>query len=114
MTYTDPYVMLLLQLAIVLFTVVAIFRDSKNRTLESNGGSFCEVIRGEKSMTALHTVYGATMASFLVIIDNASGIEGHKVILIVIDFLCATYVYYFSSWFRNAIFFSLKQKVDKD
>ena len=37
-------------------------------------------------MATLYTVYGATIASALVLIDKASGLDGHKVALIVLDF----------------------------
>ena len=114
MECTDTYVILILQVAIVLFTIVAIFKNSNIKKQEKASEVSAEVVRGKNSMTALYTMYGATIASCLVIIDNASGIEGHKVILIVIDFLCATYVYYFNTWFRNSIFFPLKRKVSKD
>jgi len=65
-------------------------------------------------MAALYTVYGATIASALVLIDKASGLDGHKVILIVLDFLSVTYLFFFSTWFRNSVFFPLMQRAHKD
>ena len=106
--------MVVLQIAIIVFTLLAAYKDSSIRKREHAGGLSAEVNRGEKSMTAIYTMYGATIASCLVLIDNAVGIEGHKVILIVIDFLSVTYVYFLSTWFRNAIFFPLIQRVQKD
>lgn len=114
MLNTDLYVILVLQLVIILFTLKALCKDKNIRKLKEAGGLSGEVVRGKESMTAIHTMYGATIASFLVLIDNASGVEGNKVLLIVIDFLCTTYLYYFSTWFRNSIFFPLKQKLSKD
>ena len=114
MVCTDPYMIIILQIAIVLFTAFAAFKDSRIRKQEKDGGASLTVARGEQSMTALYAMYAATIASFLVLINNASGIEGNKVILIVIDFFCSTYIYYFSTWFRNIVFFPLKQKVSKD
>lgn len=73
-----------------------------------------EVVRGDKSMATLYTVYGATIASLLVLINNAPGVEGNKVILIVLNFMCVTYAFFFSTWFRNSIFFPLNQRVRKD
>ena len=75
---------------------------------------FLEAVRSDKSMTALYTVYGATVASLLVLINNASGIDGNKVALIVLNFICVTYVFFFSTWFRNSIFFPLNERVRKD
>ncbi len=114
MNYTDPYVMVILQVAIVVFTLIAVYKDSRIRGREHAGGISAEVIRGEKSMTAIYTMYGATIASFLVLIDNSSGIEGHKVILIVIDFFSVTYLYFLSTWFRNKIFYPLMERVRHD
>jgi len=98
MECTDPYVIILLQIAIVIFTAFAAFKDSSIRKQEKAGSASATVARGEPSMTALYSMYGATI----------------KVILIVIDFICSTYIYYFSTWFRNTVFFSLKQKVNSD
>jgi len=114
MNDTDPYMMLLVQMAIILFTIFAIFRDYQIRKREQGAEATAEVARGEKSMAALYTLYGATIASCLVLINIASGLDGHKVILIVLDFLCATYVFYFSTWFRNSVFFQLMWRIRKD
>jgi ABC-type transport system involved in Fe-S cluster assembly fused permease/ATPase subunit len=106
--------MVVLQIAIIVFTLIAAYKDLSIRRREHSGGVSAEVNRGKESMTAIYTMYGATIASCLVLIDNAAGIEGHKVILIVIDFLSATYVFFLSTWFRNAIFFPLMRRVQKD
>ena len=106
--------MFLAQSAIVLFAVFTVFRDLQIRKREQGAEATPEVIRGEKSMAALYTVYGATIASALVLIDKASGLDGHKVALIVLDFLSVTYVFFFSTWFRNSVFFPLMQRVHKD
>lgn len=73
-----------------------------------------EVIRGEKSMNSLYTIYGASLASLLVLIDNAACIDGNKVILITFDFLCITYIFFFNKYFRNSVFFPLKRRIGKD
>lgn len=114
MENTDPYIMLLIQTIIVLFAGYSLLRDFQIRKQVQGGGVNAEVIRGDKSMGALYAVYGATIASCLVLIDKAMGIDGHKVILIMIDFFCVTYVFFFSSWFRNSIFFPMIQRVRKD
>jgi hypothetical protein len=114
MTGSDPYVMLVIQAAIVLGAGRAFFADVRIRERVKGGALSGEVTRGDKSMAALYTVYGASMASCLVLIDNASGLGGHKVGLITLDFLCLTYVFFLSSWFRNNVFFPLMQRVRKD
>lgn len=114
MLTTDPLVICAIESALMLFTLYASLRDAKIRRAERVAEVVAEVVRGEKSMTALYTVYGAAIASFLVLIDNANGIEGNKVALIVLNFLCITYMFFFSTWFRNSIFFPLNQRVRKD
>ena len=47
----------------------------------------------------------------LVLITNADGLDGHKVALIVLPFLCLTYLFYLSVWFRNSVFFPIAQKM---
>ena len=114
MCETDPYIILLIQTSIVIFTVYAIFKNIIAKSIEKKSNLTAQVIRGEKSMTELHTVYAAAIASCLVLINNATGIEGHKVLLIAIDFLCITYTFYFNSWFRNSIFFCIRNNISKD
>lgn len=114
MLTTDIPVIFVIESALVLFALYVAFRDSQIRKNEKGSGIFPEVIRGEKSMTALYAVYGAIIASLLVLINNESGMEGNKVVFIVLNFMCVTYVFWFSTWFRNAIFFPLNQRVRKD
>jgi hypothetical protein len=114
MKNSDPYVLFLVQTAILLFTIFAGFRDLKIRKREQNAQVGAEIERGKNSMAAIYTVYGAIMASCLVVIDRAVGLEGNKVVLIVLDFLCVTYVFFFNTWFRNALFSPLMRRVRKD
>lgn len=114
MKNTDSFMMILTQISIFMFVFIATFKDLKIKGKRQLSEVKDEVIRGDKSMSALYTVYGATIASCLVLIDKALGLEGHKVILIVFDFLCVTYIFFFSSWFRNSLFFPLMAKIRKD
>lgn len=114
MLVTDLLSICVIESTLVLFSLYAAFRDARIRKQERGSGHVAEVIRGDKSMTALFTVYGATTASLLVLIDNAYGIDGNKVALIFLNFTCVTYVFFFSAWFRNSIFFPLNQRVRKD
>lgn len=114
MLSTDIPVICAIESALILFALYAAFRDARIRRKENGSGFVPEVMRSDKSMAALYTMYGATVASLLVLIDNASGIEGNKVILFVLNFMCVTYTFFFSTWFRNSIFFPLNQRVRKD
>jgi membrane protein insertase Oxa1/YidC/SpoIIIJ len=97
MLTTDLPVICVIESALVLFALYAAIRDARIRKNEKGSGISAEVVRGDKSMAALYTVYGATIASLLVLINNASGVEGNKVVLIVLNFMCVTYAFFFSS-----------------
>ena len=114
MTQTDIYAIILLETTLVSFTVYAVFIDASSRVREKTAEISATITRGEQSMSALYTVYGATLAACLMLINNATGVEGHKVALIGVDYLCITYLFFFSSWFRNAVFFPLLKRVKKD
>lgn len=114
MLATDQYVMYVLQTVLLFSTVYAAFRDVRIRALERSAAATAVVDRGDKSMAAIYTVYGATIASCLVLIDKATGLEGNRVVLIALDFVCITYLFFFSTWFRNSVFFPLYQRVRKD
>lgn len=114
MLKTDLPVICAIESALVLFALYAAIRDFNICKQEEKAGISAETVRSEKSMAPLYTVYGATIASLLVLINNASGVEDNKVILIVINFISITYPFFFSTWFRNSIFFPLNQRVRKD
>jgi len=114
MLTSDLPVIFAIETVLILFTLYAVYCDARIRKNEKRSGLTAEVVRGEKSMAALYTVYGATTASLLVLINNASGLDGNKVMLIVLNFMCITYTFFFSTWFRNSIFFPLNQRVRKD
>ena len=114
MQNTDIPAVLVVQSLLLLFFLVALVRDTRIRKAEKSASVGAEVTRGDKSMNALYTAYGASVASSLVLVTNAEGLEGHKVLLIVVPFFCLTYLFFFSTWFRNSIFFPLAQRLRKD
>ena len=111
MSNSDIPVVFVVETLLLLFTLFAIVRDVRIRVLERTAEVSVDVTRGDKSMNALYTAYGASVASSLALITNADGLDGHKVILIALPFLCLTYLFYLSVWFRNSIFFPLAQKM---
>ncbi|HEY8587117.1 MAG TPA: hypothetical protein VIL60_10400 [Rhodanobacter sp.] len=114
MQNSDILVVAIIETALVLFASSACLRDAHIRRRKRTAEATAEVTRDDKSMNALYTAYGASIVSSLVLITNAAGLEGHKVILIVIPFVCLTYLFYFSTWFRNAIFFPIAWRLRKD
>ena len=65
-------------------------------------------------MSALYTFYGIATVVYSLTVDAASGIDGYKVSFIVGDYISLTYLFFFSSWFRNVIFFPMLRRVRTD
>lgn len=114
MANSDVFVVAVVETVLVLFAAYAAIRDSQIRRYDRTAEATGEVTRGDKSMNALYTAYGAAIASSLVLISNASGLDGHKVILIVIPVVCLTYLFYLSTWFRNSVFYPIARRLRKD
>lgn len=114
MANTDIPVVAIVETAIVFFAAYAAIRDAQVRRHDRRAEATAEVTRSEKSMNALYTAYGAAIASSLVLVSNTSGLNGHKVILIVIPVVCFTYLFYFSTWFRNIVFFPIMRRLRTD
>lgn len=114
MIESDPYVLMSLVFLLAILAVVAAMNDVAAWRRRKSGWSSAEVLRGRTSMNAIYTVYGASIASCLVLVNNAEAFIGNKVIIIVFLFACLTYLFFLNSWFRNAIFFPLKNRVRLD
>ena len=65
-------------------------------------------------MGMLLSVYGAALASMMVLIDNAEGVGGHKAILIILAFFCLTHLFFWNAWFRNSVVFTISQRIRED
>jgi len=73
-----------------------------------------EVRRGEKSMNSLYVMYGIVTVVYSLLVQVAEAFEGHKALLIAVDYVGLTYLFFFSSWFRNKIFFPMLGRVRQD
>lgn len=73
---TDRYLIIAIEAVVTMLTLVAVVKDLLIRAREEVG---VVVTRGEGSLKALYTGYAASLASFLVLVNNAEGIEGQKV-----------------------------------
>ena len=111
MLNTELYVIFTLQTFVILFTFYVIFKDSGIRKREKNSETSAEMQRGDRSMKMIHGMYLLTVTPIFFLINNVSNIDGYKVILFIINFGCFTYIFYFSDWFRNYVFFPLIKKV---
>lgn len=114
MASSDIYLLLIIEMSVLLFALYALFSDKRREIMEAKDGPSGTATRSDKTMTMLHTVYGSSLASFLVIVTNADGAKGHQVALILVPFICLTYLFYFSTWFRNVVFLPISGKIRKD
>src|SRR5690606_37041616 len=105
MDNSDVYLILIIELSLVILAAYAVIKDRWIAFKERQEGLLGETRRGEKSMVIIYAGYGASMASFLALITNAEGIDGHRVVLLVLAFLSLSYLFLFSLWFRNSVLF---------
>jgi len=77
-------------------------------------GASATVHRGEESMNSLYVLYGVATLVFSLTIDVADAFYGHKATIVLADYVLLTYLFFFSSWFRNSIVFRLLARIRKD
>jgi hypothetical protein len=73
-----------------------------------------DVRRGEQSMNSLYVIYGIVTVVYSLLVQVAEAFEGHKALLIALNYVALTYLFFFSSWFRNKIFFPVMERVRHD
>lgn len=108
MASTDLIAFAAVEAALVGLSAFAVFKDIYIRVVERSRGLDLSTVRGELSMTSLYVMYGiATVVYSLIaqIAQIASGIDGHRVLVIALNYLFLTHLFFFSQWFRNGLFF---------
>lgn len=110
---TDTLALVVVASLLVALTFWAAFQDQLANRRAKRGASMT-VKRGEGTMVELHTVYVATLASGLTLVNATQGLEGNRVLATLVAFGCVTYLFYFSSWFRNAVLVKIKRRVSRD
>ncbi len=99
---TDFIVFVIVEGMLALLFVVALVGDCCNWLKDKVAPATAEVIRGEKSMKAIHASF-AIAASVFTLIPMACEALEYKVLLIVVNYLFLIYFFY-SPWFRNKLF----------
>ena len=72
------------------------------------------VIRGDHSMNMLYIMYGTATIVFALIVQVSEAFKGYKVLLIVINYLALTYLFFYNSWLRNRILIPIMLRIQKD
>ena len=81
---------------------------------EKHGYLSSTVTRGDQSMGTLYTMYGVATVIATLTIDVAEAFKGYKSILILFNYLIITYLFFYSSWFRNVVFFPEINRIKED
>jgi len=106
---TDLYAVIAIHIGILLLTLCAAACDFRAYLRAKSGMTDARVIRGESSMNAIYTVYGASIASCLFLIEAATAIEGNKVKLSLLVTLYLLHIY-FSSIHGSETLYSSRSK----
>jgi len=114
MPTTDLPVICIVESVLTIFSIYAGFRDHQLNEKDKLSECSAQVTRSPQTMATIYTVYGSSTAFLFIIINNANTLEGNKVIFILWNFICITYTFFFSSWFRNAILFPLIKRISED
>ena len=108
-TGSDKYVVPFIE-AILLF--IFVFSFWKDYFHEPDGTT---VARGEKSMELIYKIaIGVVMFIYAVAIQLSEALKGNKVLIFVLNSIALIYLFFFSSWFRNSIFFPLMKRIIVD
>ena len=110
---TDLLVFACTEAMLILVLLYIIYIEIKNR-LKKDASNKAEVIRSESSMNALYVNFGITTLVFTTLTQTCESIKGNQSIFIVLNFVILTYLFFFSSRFRNQVFFKLLNRVTKD
>ncbi len=113
---SDIYCLLVMEglLAVLVITAIRQRVPALRRQRRSSFEVTATVDRGEHSMNALYVMYGTTAIVYALAVQVSQAFVGHKVLLIVLNYGAITYLFFFNSWFRNALLFPLVQRVQRD
>lgn len=114
MPSTDLFALSIIETLLAFLWLTAVGMDVIIRVRERSADMVASVTRGEKSMSSLHVMYGIATVVYSLAVDVATGVDGHKVLIIAANYACLTYMFYFSSWFRNQVFFPLLARAQQD
>jgi hypothetical protein len=111
---TDPFILIIYELLLVALSIHAAYKDSVWQNRASAGDILAKMARGDSSMNTVHMVYAAAVASTLLLINDTGAFDGHKALIVFINFFGLSYLFYFSPWFRNEVFLTLLERRRKD
>jgi len=111
---TDTIVFSLTEGFLALAFIIVLAKDICIRHKSKHSSVDAEVTRGEQSMNALYVNFGIATVVFTLIVQACDTLKGNQVLFIVLNYGILTYIFFFSSWFRNSVFFKLTERIKKD
>ncbi len=110
---SDKYVVIFIEVVLLIILMWSLGKDLVFR--EHEGGIVASITRGEKSMTLLYNVMtGIVMFVYTLAIQLSEALKGNKVLIFILNSIALIYLFFFSSWFRNSIFFPLMTRIITD
>lgn len=111
---TDLLVFAITEGFLILLFACALLFDIWNRWRDKTSSVTAEVKRGEKSMNALYVHFGISTVVFTLIVQTCEALKDNQVLFIIVNYVLLIYMYFFSPWFRNRLFFRLINRIRKD
>lgn len=112
----DIAAIVLVQVFLLALWGPAVCYDARERAArkKTEDGFDATVIRGDANMNALYVVYGFATGACGLMITETEALSGHKSLFLLIDYAMLTYLFFFSSWFRNHMLFKALQRIKID
>lgn len=100
-----------LLLGLVLISVLGSVRAFLRRR---KGAGRMTVFRGPESMGILYAGYGTTTVVMALLVQVAEVGRGSKAAIILFDYGVLTWLFFFSSWFRNRLIYPIAKRIKQD
>lgn len=114
MPSTDFISLIVIHIVLFLLIILSIRARIRASWRRRHGASKLSVTRGEEGMNALHVWYGITTVAYSLAVSVSTFAEGHKTTLIVLDYTCLTYLFFFDAWFRDSIALKWSRRIKTD
>lgn len=113
----DNYIVYFFSLLNVSIFLIAIVIALKSHFFSN--GCRAESARGEQTMQKIHKTYFAVLALYTFVIKSNDNLDCYyfactQLLLIISNAILLTYLFYFSSWFRNVLFLRIANYITKD
>jgi hypothetical protein len=114
MQQTDCVALAVIEVMLLGLLFISLAMDAWIRVKDRSSSAQATVVRGETSMNSLYVMYGIATVVYSLLIQVAPNLDGYRVSLIALNYISLTYLFFFSSWFRNRLFFPLLGRARKD